>query len=577
MLYRRYSLHAVSLTIVLLVLFVHTSHVWGMPASPAAVPAAEQTATVGKTSISATETVSTMLPTGTSIITETAIVTSREATITAEPGSTIEPTATSPIVPATSEPTATQPTSISIPTPTPALTPMLTNTPAPAAPRVTLVDFDRQRNVIWDRMAPAKHQVLKDFKDACDETNEVEWRDCKADDTTDKIWPVAYTRNEIIKLKTITLYAAVNIPAGEVTITGKTTNLGLPCGELAEGTITFAATVKHPGGDTVTASEIKTTGTLPNCVTSYINADRLTISWTIDYTDQATQKQTIKDLLSTHTIYVLYDTPTKPEIYLTILDVSTARARKQSEEAKVVAAIWEAFQGPQSKPTYAIQRRTLEPKGGKISLEEKGQLQFYQHPWTLKAFVGGTYTYPEAWTTDELLDTRYGLCFTWARFFIDTLGTHGIKAKMHYIRTPQAPKPIIPLPDIAKTEDLTLAPASAGFMLIKTWTFQNPTGVEPYFYKLKATQNLAIDPKSEVNYAEKDQHPGQNNVNPPPLFPDHALVVYKGHYYDPSYGGKSYATLAEWEQASISGYTDTRLEGACKLQFPNGKPAFCGK
>jgi hypothetical protein len=576
MVHRRYSLHVVLLSTVLFVLFVRTSHVWGMPSSTAALPTAEQTAIVDKTSISATETVSTLLPTETTIITATAIVTPTEVTITAEPGGTIEPTATSPVGTAIIEPTA-QSTPISIPTLTPALTPILTNTPVPAAPRVTLVDFDRQKNVIWDRMAPAKHQVLKDFKDACGKTDDVEWRDCEVDDKTDKIWPVAYTRNEIIKLNTVTFYAAVNIPAGDVTITGKTTNLGIPCGEQVAGTITFEATVKHPGGDTITASTIKTTGNLPNCVTSYVNTDRLTISWTIEYTDAAKQKQTIKDLLSTHTIFVVYDTPLKSEIYLTILDLSTARARKQSEEAKVVAAIWEAFQGPQSKPTYAIQRRILEPKGGKISLEEKGQLQFYEHPWTLKAFVEGTYTYPTALTTDELLNTRYGLCFTWARFFIDTLGAHGIKAEMHRIRTPKAANPVIPVPDIAKTEVLKLAPATAGFMLIKIWTFQNASGADPYFYKLKATQNLSIDPQSELNYAEKNQHPGQNNLNPPPLFPDHALVVYKERYYDPSYGGKSYATLAEWEQASISGYTDPGLAGACKLQFPNGKQPFCGK
>ena len=46
---------------------------------------------------------------------------------------------------------------------------------------------------------------------------------------------------------------------------------------------------------------------------------------------------------------------------------------------------------------------------------------------------------------------------------------------------------------------------------------------------------------------------GHNNPRPPGDFPTHALVIYKGKYYDPSYG-KSFNSFEEWKKASVAGF-----------------------
>ena len=47
--------------------------------------------------------------------------------------------------------------------------------------------------------------------------------------------------------------------------------------------------------------------------------------------------------------------------------------------------------------------------------------------------------------------------------------------------------------------------------------------------------------------------PGQGTTNPQSIFDNHVLVLFKGVYYDPSYG-KSYNSLADFEDRAVVGF-----------------------
>src|SRR6185503_2534972 len=137
---------------------------------------------------------------------------------------------------------------------------------------------------------------------------------------------------------------------------------------------------------------------------------------------------------SSHVVYVLRATPTK-DVYLTIADFTTERARGKSTEADVASKIWDEFKGPTEKPLRSIQRRDLDPVTGTITKGDK--LQYYPSDWTLEKLVLGQYLRPGAANTSQLLRDKIGWCLTWADFFVHSLGVHGIAAKIYQIAPPK--------------------------------------------------------------------------------------------------------------------------------------------
>jgi hypothetical protein len=132
-----------------------------------------------------------------------------------------------------------------------------------------------------------------------------------------------------------------------------------------------------------------------------------------------------------------------------------------------------------------------------------------------------------ATNTAGLIRDANGQCGAWAELFIDVLAAQGISG--------------------AKKIAVYAAsnPGADGF-LVKDWTFTgsgSSPGTSPYVWV------VGVDAIDSPNGA-----PGQGNPNPPGAFYNHFIVKYGNRYYDPSYGGPSYASQWEWEDASLDGF-----------------------
>jgi hypothetical protein len=67
-----------------------------------------------------------------------------------------------------------------------------------------------------------------------------------------------------------------------------------------------------------------------------------------------------------------------------------------------------------------------------------------------------------------------------------------------------------------------------------------------------------------------DTIPGQGGINPPKVFPNHAIVEFGNSWYDPSYGLKKY------DQPDVAlrtvAYQNDNIEGVGKFFDPDGIP-----
>jgi hypothetical protein len=180
-------------------------------------------------------------------------------------------------------------------------------------------------------------------------------------------------------------------------------------------------------------------------------------------------------------------------------------------------------------------------------------------------------------TTAALLQYHDGMCGAWARFFVDILAAQGAIGKDD-----------LPIASFQSIRGQT----QEGF-LIKGWTFPaNPTEnhtvpaaavryqtVRPgenneanaipttftyqYTNALNPGDRLPDMPQSSVNNQYAWQRAdvtytqptaAQNNANPQAIFDNHSVIKWtNGKYYDPSYG-KTYDSLADFENQSIAGF-----------------------
>ncbi len=154
----------------------------------------------------------------------------------------------------------------------------------------------------------------------------------------------------------------------------------------------------------------------------------------------------------------------------------------------------------------------------------------------LKYWDGGN---ARATDTAGLLADANGQCGAWAEFFVDTLRSQGIGG--------------------ADKIGVYAAsnPGNDGF-LVKSWSFigsGSSPGTSPYSWVVgtDVVDNAGV--------------PGQGNPNRPGAFFNHFIVRFGGRYYDPSYGGPSYATQWEWEDASLDGFFT--IIGGVALAKPN--------
>jgi hypothetical protein len=99
--------------------------------------------------------------------------------------------------------------------------------------------------------------------------------------------------------------------------------------------------------------------------------------------------------------------------------------------------------------------------------------------------------------------------------------------------------------------------------LVKNWDFllSQSTGQKLFYYNMEYYYNYCYTVsfvEGTTNFTfpcfELDGMQAQgSSSDPQSSFADHAVVEFNGKWFDPSYGGVSYASLVEWEDANIDG------------------------
>jgi hypothetical protein len=159
-------------------------------------------------------------------------------------------------------------------------------------------------------------------------------------------------------------------------------------------------------------------------------------------------------------------------------------------------------------------------------------------------------------TTERLLTTGDGQCGAWANLFGATLRAQGIGG--------------------AKVIEVTgwdAARGQAAGLLVNNWAFHGEGSLDAFGeYRYKIDLSARTDP-SKSDAIPLPGLAGQGGTNPPHDFVRHYLVEVGGRYYDPSYGGASYASQPEWENAALAGfYHRTTVDGHAILAVKQNDP-----
>ncbi len=212
---------------------------------------------------------------------------------------------------------------------------------------------------------------------------------------------------------------------------------------------------------------------------------------------------------STNPLYVTWKSPATT-LYETVLQVGTVGATGKVTEADIVNGVFSQF------ATLSVI-----PRGGTKAL-------VYDH--TPEAALG-TDASPD--TAAELLAFGHGNCDSWSEFFNLTLESQGVSTA--------AERLIVPINGFAFGG--YYIPYTVQFM-VGGIVFNAPGG--PY---------KGVPTGYDWNYPDDTGKttplPSQGHGSPVNIFYHHAIVVYSGTIFDPSYG-KWFNSLSAWEEASVS-------------------------
>jgi hypothetical protein len=291
----------------------------------------------------------------------------------------------------------------------------------------------------------------------------------------------------------------------------------------------------NPADATVTTNAMASDAAIPAQVGRYEN---VAIAWVMVGPDGRTT-----DLGSTrHLVYAtlaargaplaLNGTPDPvPPYYWTLLEISCRAAHGATTEAQLVSR------------TFGALKTTTGDGNGPRRARDNQRLSY----WLQGINSAGVFN------TRALLNAGDGggRCGSWARLFCDMLALHGAVARL---------VKMVPAQD----------PVANHRFLVKNCTFTGAGNAAQAPFTHVGHQTAGNGRCSKAVGA-----PGQGNTNPTFLFGDHAIVVYGGQFYDPSYGIGPYATLLAWEKAAIDGLGDanhgttTFLQSGITLRITN--------
>jgi hypothetical protein len=136
--------------------------------------------------------------------------------------------------------------------------------------------------------------------------------------------------------------------------------------------------------------------------------------------------------------------------------------------------------------------------------------------------------------TTSLLTQGEGRCGAWARFFRECCGAQGIDVEVNDLEEPVQPD--MTLLDWcanqkynAGTASFTPAGKNSGIR-VKNWNIND--------YGFSANPTTGVE--------------GQGNPEPESDFTEHAVVLFSGKIYDPSYGAAVQSGIASWQLLSLA-------------------------
>ena len=217
---------------------------------------------------------------------------------------------------------------------------------------------------------------------------------------------------------------------------------------------------------------------------------------------------------SKNTFYVTHGKP-KTTTYHTLLHIGCKNADGKTKENEIVAAIWNEFEDLHVKrvntDTDMTYWKTETPK--KIMRE------------MLRSQDGD------------------GSCYSWGKLFHNTLSVQDISSKMRHIVT-DVNKMSFTSQQFIKDLRIKLANEYPNSQIIP------PARVLNIFFVNK----WSFDENNRFNCIDEDGLNGQGDIEPSSsAFLNHSMVLYRGKYYDPSYG-KIFNSLVDFEEECIDGY-----------------------
>ncbi|MBN2272116.1 MAG: hypothetical protein JXN61_15990 [Sedimentisphaerales bacterium] len=266
-----------------------------------------------------------------------------------------------------------------------------------------------------------------------------------------------------------------------------------------EGGIAFTSKKGQINNGVATVNDIVAATNLPDSIYCF---DPMTISW--EYSTDETNWFPAGS--SVNQVYVTLGEP-QTTVFHTLVHIGCKKAEGKSTPGDAVRDIWKEFED-----LYV--------------LRVDGQLLKYYGSWTVSGF-----------TTAALLANGDSRCGGWMRFMHDILSVQNI---------PSTEKKVVPVNSMALLVKSWSIPGAGGTSGVPNYPFLNVLKTPPIL-------NTSYNWTFQVEAPDRRGIAGQGNSDPISTFSDHAILLYDGQYYDPSYGD-TYTGLNDMETKSISGY-----------------------
>ncbi|GBD37686.1 hypothetical protein HRbin36_02822 [bacterium HR36] len=329
--------------------------------------------------------------------------------------------------------------------------------------------------------------------------DERHWLDLDGNGTIDmtkgeRQWPVAYTREAIIKV------------AAGLQLSQRWTGVLWVRAYNPDHEISFPA--QQVAVNNAQSANILLTANKALVNTIYYYPS-FTIQWQISFDNQ----NWVDVGNSVNPLYVTLADPIAGLLFWTVVHIGSTTAIERSDADSAVQAIWETFASRQIKTVH-----------------DRGPLRYWGVDDMSKL----------GFDTASLLRQGDGACGAWSMFLLDVIKAQGIRGATQI--------GIFNRDDARVTwkqvEDVVIVGNQDNRygLLVKDVVL----GQGAPFPGLPA--GYSVYKGAQLKGSSAQGGPASRQ-----LFPNHAIVKYGGKYYDPSYGTGGFATREEWEQSALAG------------------------